>query len=249
MKTTFHFNGGVRKTFFKQSRKNKYNIMSQYENLLNAIIKAKLPDINAAIGGAIKSQGLDPMIHVASGTDNIGSINLGICTATASASYSLQNLTGLSSLVINSLVITSATTGEDEKTVHGSVELNASMSSNLGINVGGRFTAGCGFLKPSVGISGSVSVSTVTVAASGDFDATVGSEICLTEINITNPGLNYGNIDVHIDGLGIFNSLLGPLENFILGIVKGQIISAIQGALTPPLNSAINGQLPQCTSL
>tara|TARA_B110000211_G_scaffold158033_1_gene178892 strand:- start:1061 stop:1810 length:750 start_codon:yes stop_codon:yes gene_type:complete len=249
MKTTFDFNGGVRKTFFKQSRKNKYNIMSQYENLLNAIIKAKLPDINAAIGGAIKSQGLDPMIHVASGNDNIGSINLGICTATASASYALQNLTGLSSLVINSLEITSATTGEDGKVVHGSVALNASMTSNLGINVGGRFTAGCDFLKPSVGISGRVTVSSVTVAATGDFDATVGSDICLTEIHISNPGLNYGSIKVDIDGLGIFNSLLHPLENFILGIVKGQLVGAIQGALTPALNNAINGQLPQCSSL
>lgn len=223
--------------------------MSQYQNLLNAIIKAKLPDINAAIGAAIKSQGLDPMIHVASGSHNIGSIDLGICTATASASYSLQNLTGLSSLVINSLEITSATTGEDGKTVHGSVALSASMSSNLGINVGGKFTAGCGLVKNSVRISGRVTVSTVTVAATGDFDATVGSDICLTEIHISNPGLNYGNIIVDIDGLGIFNSLLHPLENFILGIVKGQLVGAIQGALTPPLNSAINGQLPQCNSL
>jgi len=223
--------------------------MSQFKDLLNALIKAKLPEINSAVNSAIKSQGLDPMKNVTSGSKTIGSINLGICTASANASYSLQNLTGLSSFTINSLTITSATTGKDGSSLHGAVQLNASMKSNLGIHVGGKFRAGCGFLSDSVGISGSVSISTVTVNASGNFDATVGGNICLTEIDIVNPGLNYGDINVNIDGLGIFNSLLHPLENFILGLVKGTIIDTIEKAITPPINDAIQGVMPQCTSI
>ncbi|WP_103068634.1 hypothetical protein [Aquimarina sediminis] len=223
--------------------------MSQFQDLLNALIKSKLSDINSAVTSAIKSRGLDPMIHVASGSDKIGSIDLGICTAEAVASYALQNLTGLSSLHINSLVITSATTSEDGKTLHGAVKLEAVVTSNLGIHVGGKFKAGCGFLKPSVGIGGNVTISKVSINATGDFDATVGEKLCLTEIDVKNPGLNYGNINVDIDGLGIFNSLLHPLENFILGLVKGSVINTIEGAVTPAINNALDGVLPQCTSL
>ena len=223
--------------------------MSQFENLLNALIKSKLPEINSAVESAIKSQGLDPMIHVTSGSDKIGSIDLGICTAEAVASYALQNLTGLSSFEINSLVITSATTSEDGSKMHGTVKLEAKLKSNLGIHIGGKFKAGCGFLKPSVGIGGTVTISSVTINASGDFDATIGSQLCLTEIDVLNPGLNYGNINVDIDGLGIFNALLHPLENFILGLVKGPVISTIEKAVTPAVNNALKGFLPQCTSI
>ncbi|WP_282126774.1 hypothetical protein [Marinifilum flexuosum] len=223
--------------------------MSQFQDLLNALIKAKLPEINSAISGAIKSQGLDPMRSVASGSDKIGSIDLGICTASATASYALQNLTGLSSFHVNSLIITSATTTEDGTGMHGTVALDANLKSNVGIHVGGKFRAGCGFLKPSVGIGGQITMSSISIKAGGDFEASIGEKICLTEVDITNPGLNYGNINVDIDGLGIFNSLLHPLENFILGLVKGQVISLMESSITPPINSALKGFLPQCTSL
>jgi hypothetical protein len=222
---------------------------NQFQDLLNALILSKLPAINTAVPSAIRNRGLDPMINVTSGSQTIGSINLGICTADATASYVLQNLTGLSTLHISSLVITSSTATPDGSALHGTVQLNASLTSNLGIHVGGSFRAGCGFIKPSVGIGGSVTVSGATISATGDFDATIGQQICLTHIGISNPGFNYGSINVNIDGLGIFNSLLGPLKDFILGQVKGPIVSLIQGAVTPAVNNALNGIFPQCTSL
>lgn len=223
--------------------------MNQFQDLLNALIKAKLPEINNAIPNAIRNQGLDPMINVTSGSNTIGSINLGICTAEAVASYNLQNLTGLSSLRINALTITNAITTPDGNSVHGTVALNAVLTSNLSIHLGGSFKAGCGFIKPSVGLGGTVTVSNVSINASGDFNAAVGAQLCLNNIDIMNPGLDYGNINIDIDGLGIFNSLLHPLEGFILGLVKGPIVNLIESSVTPPVNNAISGILPQCTSL
>ncbi|AEV97428.1 hypothetical protein A4D02_33050 [Niastella koreensis] len=222
---------------------------NQFQDLLNALIKAKLPDINTAVPLAIRNRGLDPMINVTSGSQTIGSINLGICTADATASYVLQNLNGLSTLRINSLAITSIVAPKDGLSLHGTVQLNATVTSNLGIHLGGSFRAGCGFLKPSVGLGGNVTISSVSINATGDFDATIGNQICLTHIEISHPGLNYGGVNVNIDGLGIFNSLLHPLEGFILGLVKGPIISLIEGAVTPAINNALNGIFPQCTSL
>lgn len=222
---------------------------NQFQDLLNALIQAKLPQINGAVAAAIRSRGLDPMIHVTSGSQTIGRIDLGICTAEAVAGYALQNLTGLSHLHINSLAITSVTTTPDGSALHGSVQLNATVTSNLGIHLGGSFKAGCGFIKPSVGLGGNVTITSVSINASGDFEATIGPQLCLTQIEVKNPGLNYGNINVDIDGLGIFNSLLHPLENFILGLVKGPVIGLIENAVTPAVNNALKGIFPQCTSL
>ncbi|THU38335.1 hypothetical protein FAM09_16805 [Niastella caeni] len=222
---------------------------NQFQDLLNALIKVNLPALNTALVTAIKYKGLDPMIHVTSGSKTIGSIDLGICTAEAVASYELDNLNGLSALSINSLAITSVTATPDGSALHGKVQLNASIVPDLGIHVGGSFRAGCGFIKPSVGIGGSVTISSVTVNATGDFDATIGEQLCLTHVSVMNPGLNYGKIKVDIDGLGIFNGLLHDLEDFILGQVKGPIINLIEGAVTPAFNSALNGIFPQCTSL
>lgn len=223
--------------------------MGQFQDLLNALISANLPTINSAIPPAIVSRGLDPMQNVTSGSDTIGSINLGICTAEAVASYVLQHLTGLSSFQINSLVVTSANADPSGTSVTGTIQLNAVLTSNISIEVGGNFKAGCLYVTPSVGISGTATVSGVSISASGDFRASIGSQLCLTAIDVTNPALNYGNASISIDGLGILNELLSPLEDFILGLVKGPIIGLIQSAVTPPINSAIAGALPLCTNL
>jgi hypothetical protein len=223
--------------------------MDPFKDLLNALIKAKLPEINAAISNAIKSRGLDPMVDVLSGSDVIGSINLGVCEAKATASYTLKDLTGLSSFFINSLVITSANSNPDGSAVTGAIAMTAQLGSIIGIRVGGRLKAECGVIDESVGISGSVTASDVTITAAGDFTATVDSSICLTEIDVVSPGLNYGKVNIDIDGLGILNKLLEPLEDYILGLVKGPIINLIESNLTPVINSTIKGLLPICTSL
>lgn len=223
--------------------------MGQFQDLLNAVINANLSNINNAATSAIRSRGLDPMQNVTSGSQVIGSINLGICTAEAVASYVLENLTGLSSFHINSLVVTSANASPDGSSLTGAIQMDAVLTSDVGIQVGGNFKAGCLYYTPSVGLSGNVSVSGVSISATGDFNATLGTQLCLTAMDVMNPNLNYGNININIDGLGILNELLGPLEDFILGLVKGQIIGLIESAITPPINSAISSALPLCTSL
>jgi hypothetical protein len=223
--------------------------MDPFLDLLNALIKGKLPEINTTISSVIKSNGLDPIVNVASGAVTIGSIDLGLCTAEVIASYKLENLKGLSTFLINTLVITSATSSPDGSELYGTIQMNASLTSDIGIHVGGKLKAQCGVLKSSIDIGGSVDVSSVTINAAGDFNASIGSSICLTEIDIMNPGLSYGKITIYIDNLGIFNKLLQPLEDLILNLVKGYVISSVQGLLTPVVNDAINGLLPLCTNL
>ncbi|VAW70646.1 hypothetical protein MNBD_GAMMA09-3626 [hydrothermal vent metagenome] len=220
-------------------------------SLLNEIIKKNLPAINSKIQEGIRQRHLDPMHHVASGDEGLGHINLGICTAFAKAGYHVKDLTGLSSLSISSLVIVNGGTNPDNpEEVCGKVQFEAKLGSSINASVGGKVTAGCGFIHPSIGISGKVSASDVVTTAKGSFNADInGAKICLSQINLSQLSVNYGNTSVSIDGLGIFNTFLKPLEDFILNIFKGQIRSAIASALTPVINTEVEKLLPLCGDL
>lgn len=224
---------------------------SPIEQLLNKIIANMLPTINSGIQRTITSNHLDPWGQVANGSDNLGSIDLGICDASANASYYVGNLQGLRSFAINSIVISSIQTDpQDPSKLNGAISLSASLSANLSASVGGEFEAKCGFIHPSVGISGSAVVSGVSGGASGSFSASVnGSQVCLNSMTISALDINYSNISVNIDGLGIFNTFLSPLTSLIIGLFNGQIKGAISSALKPVLNTQANNALPQCQSL
>lgn len=216
--------------------------------LLNQIIKQALPEINSGIQNEIKSNHLDPWGQVAHGSDRLGSINLGICEASANADYNVNNLRGLSSVEITNLEITSVQS-QGNKFV-GTVNMSAFLRANLSANVGGGIEAQCGFLHPHVGISGSVNVSGTQMSGIGTFEASMdGDKVCLDSIVISRPTINFDNIDVHIDGLGIFNTFLHPLEDLIVGLFKTQISSAVANAVTPLVNNELKNVLSQCLTL
>lgn len=218
--------------------------------ILNAIIKAKLPAINSAIQGAIRDNHLDPWGQVASGQDTFGSINLGVCHASVGADYNVNNMRGLSGFSIANVTVQSLSSDpSNSNSLSGTITLDAGISGDLSTGVGGGVEAKCGFIHPHVGISGKATVSGTTVHAAGSFTASLsdsGSKICLDKVSVSNATIDYGNVHVTIDGLGIFNSILSPLIDAIVGLFKGQIRSAIASALTPILNSKINGELPLC---
>lgn len=219
--------------------------------LLNAIIKKNLSKINQEIQNGIKQKNLDPMKHVTSGEEGLGHINLGICKAFAKAGYEIDDLSGLSSLNIISLEIVSGGSNPDNPSeVNGKVQLEANMGADIKAHVGGHVTAGCGFIHPKVGISGTVKATKVTAVTKGSFSATIkGSQACLEQITLSQLSINYGSASINIDGLGVFNTFLKPLEDFILSQFKGNIRSAVAAALTPVLNSEISKVLPLCDNI
>jgi hypothetical protein len=230
----------------------KKHVMSNpIEQLLNQMIQNALPSINGAIKNQIISNNLDPWGQVASGSDTLGSINLGICDASCNANYNVGNMTGLSSFAINSIVLSQTQTDPtDPSKLVGMVQVNASLGSNLSAGVGGGIEAKCGFIHPSVGINGSATISGINGLANGSFVATVSSgQVCLSSASISTMAISCDNINVSVDGLGIFSFLLDPLVNAIVGLFRGQITSAIGSAVTPVLNSKINGILPICQNL
>ena len=212
--------------------------------IVNALIDAMLPALNAALPKAIKDAGLDPWKEVAKGSETLGKINLVVCTASAKASYSIKDMLGLSSIEITSADVTSL---EGTTTVTGTLTMAAKLNKNLSAKLSGKVSASCGIVSESVGISGSVTAKGVTGKATGDFTATLSVEqSCMTSVKITKFSLNYSDIDVKVDGLGIFNSLLDPLVDAIDDLFGDAIKGEVADALKPVLNDLLADELPFC---
>lgn len=221
------------------------------EQFLNQIIKNALPSVNKGIQSGIKNAHLDPWGQVAHGSDTLGKINLGICHASATADYSITNMKGLSSFTIKSLEIMSVQpNASDPSKLAGTISLNASFASNLETSLGGGIEAKCGFIHPHIGISGNTKVSSITASATGTFNAsTTKGKVCIDSITVNGFNVNYGSIGVNINGLGIFNVFLKPLEDLIITILKGKIRSAITSAIKSAVNNEIKKEFPKCTSI
>lgn len=212
--------------------------------IVNALIDAMLPALNAALPQAIKDAGLDPWEDVAKGSDTLGKINLGVCTASAKASYSIKDMVGLSSLEITSADVLSL---DGTTTVTGTLTMAAKLNKNLSAKLSGKVSAKCGLISESVSISGSATAKGVTGKATGDFTATIGvPQSCMTSVKITKFSLDYSDIDIKVNGLGVFNSLLDPLVDAIDALFGDAIKGEVADALRPVLNDLLADELPFC---
>lgn len=224
--------------------------MDPIVEIINKLILQQLASINKAIGAEIRSKNLDPMQHVVSANERLGSIDLGLCTAYVDAGYDVNNLAGMANFTIGSLQITSAGKNpQNAGQINGSVSIAASVGA-ISAGLGGRIGGGCGFLSEHIGLSGSASAASIQVTGTGTFQAGLANQqVCLSALHLDQLSLNYGGLQLSIDGLGIFNRFLQPLESLILDQFKGPIANLIAGALLPVLNSQINQLLPLCTPL
>jgi len=225
--------------------------MNPIEELLNQMIKNMLPQINGGIQQTIKIQNLDPWGQIAHGNETLGSIDIYVCDASVGANYNIGNMQGLSSITINSIILSNTQTDPDNPDkLLGNISVDASMSQNLNARLGGNVEAKCGIFHPNVDISGSATVSGLRASAAGFFSASVNDEsVCMDSISMSNMDINYGDLSIDVDSLGIFSFLVNPLVNFIAGTFKGPITGAIANALKPVINGQVNGVLPQCQNL
>ncbi len=224
------------------------------EGMLNALIAALLPALNEALPPFIVSEGLDPMKTVVSGSENLGSIDLGICKAKAEANYSITDMKGLSSLFIETLTVDMSATriNGDESTdtmttVTGTLFMAAKLTSHLTADVSGSIKASCGGISEKVGISGKVTAKGVTGKGNANFTATLSlSKSCMTQLHITDLSLNYSDIDVSIDGLGIFNDLMQPLVDAIDDLFGSYIKDELSSVVKGVLNDLLKDFIPYC---
>jgi hypothetical protein len=214
-------------------------------DLLEKLTAAVQIALNQKLPPYIVSEGLDPWGTVAKDTATIGSINLGVCTAKAKASYKITNMKGLSSIVLSDLKTSPATSSGD---ITGTVTVNANLTTKLSSKVSGSVSAQCGILpKASVGISGTATATGVSGKGTGTFTAHIGTEgACFTALDISSLSLDYKDIEVRIDDLGIFNTVLKPLIDLLDVFFGDTLKGEISKVTKDELNDLVHDMLPIC---
>lgn len=213
---------------------------------VQSLLTQFMPNLNKNMPVIMVEAGLDPLKHVVSGTDDLGSVNLGLCTANAKAIYAVENMTGLQTLLITAMTLGKIDASNPDHVV-GTVSMQAQLLG-LRADVSGGIEAGCGVLHEKVNIKGTATVEGAT--GGGEIDLVARLELrknCLTQLLLHDFHLNYKSLRVDIQDLGVvFNQVLQPLEQFVLNALKGVISGGISSAVQNALNNLMNRGLPFC---
>ncbi len=217
--------------------------------ITNALVDALLPVLNAKLPAAIRAAKLDPWATVDHGEKTLGKVNLGICTARAEASYSITEMKGLSSIELLSAEVETLDASGGGK-VRGTLSLRARLNKQLSARARGTVMGECGSLRESAIIKGTVAVKGVSATFSGSFRGDLGrGESCVTSLKITGSTWKYSDIDVAIDGLGVFNSVLDAAIDAVGTLAGKAFTQAIAPALDEALNEVLKDEMPVCIAV
>ena len=122
------------------------------DTLNNLLIDQVIPNTNRDLKTKLKA--LDPLHDVASGSSS-KAIDMKICRGMALSTFDIEDLNGLSNLLIDNIKIMGADVAEDEITTMFDIRANIK-PINVDAHVSGKAGVSCGVLKPHVGIGGVV---------------------------------------------------------------------------------------------
>ncbi|MCR9256737.1 MAG: hypothetical protein NXI16_11675 [Alphaproteobacteria bacterium] len=235
------------------------------------MIAQKLPEITSTVDNAIKSSGHDPWPNVASGHDSPGSYCVHIpivgkeCVS-AGAKYSLKNMTGLSTLDLDSVVITSVSNvdnalskisfegqGDDDKSdflqavghapdaasgssLTGVVAVKAHLKSSLKLDVSGSVYASIAGLHPSVGLGGSVTVDGVSASGSG----TAGISMSGGQVCLNSVSIN--TLNLQEANISVHLNGLGVFGGLLSSVVT-LIVNLFKSTITSQIAPLVRDQL------
>lgn len=216
------------------------------ERILNTLLRDALPTINSVLDNEIKANGYDPMPNVTHGGGSAGHHRILFCTFGADYSYSVSNLTGLSSLKIASFTLsdfraTGSATGICNCNLNLNVgEMTAQLSGHGSVDA-------CG-IHVGAGLSGSVKVASSTAAPSATLSAGYSLDPLSGQINsliLNSVNLNLGHIAVHIDSLPWpLDDLLDAIASAITNEFRGQLDGVLNSVIQTTLNKALSGIMP-----
>ena len=226
-------------------------IAEKITNYLNG----NITQINTNLDNGIIANNMDPWGQAAHGSSTLKEINLGFCKAEANGNFAVQNLTGLSTLNISEFNISDIYPQSEGSDIYYGVGSCDGTIDALSAGLYGYVRAHCGALGDHVDPTGSISIGGISFTlhfnVSGTLD-TSDNEFCVNSLNF--PSFEnfdlLGNVDVQINGLGIFQSLLEPIINWVTNnLIKSVLASAIEVAITNNVNQELNSNLPICISL
>ncbi|HZT57323.1 MAG TPA: hypothetical protein VFA21_01735 [Pyrinomonadaceae bacterium] len=159
--------------------------------------------------------------------------------ASASASASVDSLSGLSTLQIKSFNYSTPTVNGNSASLTGSMTISGqTLSANGSANASGGVA---GFSIP-ISTSASITLSTYTV----ELTITVSFNLAppqLTTVTINSLNLNLSGFSINIGSLGPFGSLFDPLFNAFTGALINALGNVATNGLQGVLQNIINSQL------
>ena len=219
------------------------------KEIIQPILDNALAGINAAMSDGIKAAGLDPWKDVLTESITLGKIDLPIGKAKAKLEASINEVTGLSSLEIDSLTVESANL-ELLRESNVSLSWKCAFHSELTAQLDGTVSATLGNLSPSVGLDGSASITGLT----GTGEATAGvkaqlsfkTPFCVTGFEVSSVSVSYEDVIVKVDGLGELNDILQHVSHAVQEMVGRTITVKVPPVIQSAVHDAIKGILPFC---
>lgn len=206
--------------------------------IINNYVSENIDKINDGLDRAIENQGLDPAGGQSHGKFDAGSIDLGICTATAFASYTAQGLNGLSKSKFLNLKFSNISTSDDGE-FSGAGVFEVGTQESLTANAYGSVHAGCGFVSKTVTLGAKATISGYKlsgyISISGNL---TGNKIEIKSLHFEMSNTDVGSVSVNVEGLGIFNFLVDAIAS---GLASG--FTSLVTKSGPSIVNAINGEI------
>jgi hypothetical protein len=240
----------LRRSIYHSSKgKGKANMNFKEKEIIQPILDNALSGINAVMSHGIKAAGLDPWKAVLTESITLGKIDLPIGKAKAKLEASINEVTGLSSLEIDSLTVESANL-ELLRESDVSLSWKCALHSELTAQLGGTVSATLGNLSPSVGLDGSASITglTGTGEATGGVKAQLSfkTPFCVTGFEVSSVSVSYEDVIVKVDGLGELNDILQHVIHAVQEMVGRTITVKVPPAIQRAVRDAVKGSLPLC---
>jgi len=205
-------------------------------------------ELNNHLADLIHEAKLDPIVDVFADAKTLGNIRLGLVSSDIVSEYALTDLTGLASLNIISIDNTHLTRDKLHFNLHAGMPLQ--LQQDLHTNISGEIRSRIGFFGQSMTISGHAKVTNVNIDASIKIQGQVNlhlkksPEILFSQLSIERMVIDYDEITVNVDGLGVLNRFISPFSVVLSRILKSYLTKAADREVIQAINTKLAALFP-----
>lgn len=231
-----------------ESKKNRLlegYVIDNFAGLMQAYTDNLVKELNQQLPSLIEEAHLDPLKKVLSEHKDLANFDLGFITTGVSTDYTLTDLTGLSSLTIANIDNTHLTGGI--KTFNIKAEMPLFLTNDLHADISGDMRSRVGFFGQSVTISGSAKVKNITLDSTISLQGHISllsKTIHFKSLEIDNLSLNYDEIRIRVNGLGVFNRFVSPFSMVLSRILKSYLTKAADKEIIAVVNAKLATRFP-----